>query len=187
MDAYTILVIMHIMGTVLGVGGATFIEFHLTMALKDKVVSKEEGTFLALDYKIVRIGLALGLISGFGFLLLYKVSGQTFRLYDPMLWAKISVVLIIALNALLLQAHKISLYWGAALSFVSWWSALVIGIFTTQSVKINFFGSYGFLPTYVSVILLYIVLVVCGAWILHRIRERISRTQMAPNPLPPSS
>ena len=57
MDIGLLLVLVHLVGTIFGVGGATMIEVHLNQALKDSLVSKDESAILALDYKIVRVGL----------------------------------------------------------------------------------------------------------------------------------
>lgn len=166
MDTYLLLVIIHLLGTILGVGGATFIEIFLVKALKDGKVDPMEGEFLKITYTVVRIGLVLAILSGFGFLLYYQLHGQTFKLYNPVLWAKLSMVLIIAFNAILLQSHKISLYWGSALSFVTWYSAAVVGVFLTQ-VK---------LFSYLEIMVTYALCVVAGAFILSRIRKSFGVT-----------
>ncbi len=164
MDIYTLLIITHLVGTILGVGGATMIEVAMNKSLKDGVMSPDEREILTPTYTMVRVGLILALISGFGFLLLYKISGQTFRLYDPVLWAKIVVIVVIAVNALLLQARKVSLYWGSALSFVSWWLAALLGIFLTNRVPHSFF----------AIMTVYVVALVVGAALLHHIRKQIT-------------
>jgi len=173
---YTFLIIAHLAGTALAIGGATMIELHLTRALKDRQVTGDEGAMLSLDYSIVRWGFVLSLLSGFGFLLMYKLSGQTFRLYDPVLWAKIAIVAIVAINALLLQSHKISLYWGAAFSFVSWWGIGLLGIFLTNGVKFNLFEVYSFFNSFISVILVFVTAVIVGAAVLHFIRKKVNQS-----------
>lgn len=42
MDIYTLIVVGHVIGTVLGAGGATIAEFQITTALRDKKVSADE-------------------------------------------------------------------------------------------------------------------------------------------------
>jgi len=176
MDVYTWLIVGHLAGTILGIGGATMVEVHLTTALRNKDMSSDERVLLGTDYTVVRVGLILSVLTGFGFLLLYNTTGQTFRLYDPILWAKLCIVMAIAINALLLQAHKISLYWGAALSFVSWWSAGLLGVFLTHVVKFDLFGMHTFLSSFVSVMLMYALMVVVGAAVLDLVRKRLSIT-----------
>lgn len=166
MDIYLFLIITHIIGTVLGVGGATFIEVFLVKALKDGHVDPIEGDFLKTTFTIVRVGLVLAILSGFGFLLFYQLNGQTFKLYNPLLWAKLTMVLIIALNAVLLQAHKISLYWGSAFSLVTWYSAMIVGLFLTN---VKMFS-------YIEIMITYTVAVVAGAFILDRIRKSLGVT-----------
>lgn len=166
MDIYLFLIIVHLVGTILGVGGATFAEIFLVKALKDGQVDPTESSFLKATYTVVRVGLVLSIISGFGFLLYYQTHGQAFKLYNPVLWAKLTMVLIIAGNAILLQAHKISLYWGSALSFVTWYSAAIAGIFLTN-VKIF---------SYFEIMITYVICVIAGAFILSHIRKSLGVT-----------
>lgn len=162
---YLTLVIVHIAGAVLGVGGATFLEIFLTKSLIDGKVDPTEGSFLHICYAVVRIGLILALFSGFGFLLLYAFSGQTSRLLNPVLWAKMTMIVIIAVNALLLQAKKINLFWGSSFSFVSWWSTLILGTFLTQGVRYS----------YIEIMFWYLAAILCGAGILEMIRTQLRK------------
>lgn len=161
MDIYTLLIIGHLAGTFLAVGGATLLEVHLNKALSDGTFSPDERALFALDFKIVRIGLVICLFTGVGFIAMYVASGQEFRLQNPVFWAKMALIVIVSINALLLQAHKISLYWGSALSFVSWWGIALTGIFLTQGVRYGFF----------EIIITYAIAVVAGAFILHKMRD----------------
>lgn len=160
MDIYTALVLFHLLGTVLGVGGATFVEIFLNKSLRDGEVDPIENSFLKTTFTVVRIGLFISLISGFGFLLLYQFTGQAFRIYDPVLWAKLTIIIIIAVNATLLQMHKISLWWGSAFSLVSWYSAAILGVLLQGP-------SY----SYLYVMSLYLIAVVIGGIILSFIRK----------------
>jgi hypothetical protein len=174
MEIESFVVIAHIIGTVLGVGGATMIEAHLGSALKDKIYSADEQSLLAIDYTVVRIGLIICILSGFSFLLIDKFEGNTKYLYSPKLWAKLLMVIIIGINTLLLQAHKINLYWGSAFSFVSWWVAALIGIFISNRIKVDFFGDGSFVSVFSSLMIVYIVAVVLGAVILNAFRNKLS-------------
>lgn len=163
MDLYTFLVIVHLIGAVLGVGGATFIEIFINKALADGTVDPTESSFLKTTYRVVRIGLILSLLSGFGFLLMYKLTGQNFKLYNPILWAKMTMIVIIAVNAVLLEMRKINLFWGSAFSFVSWYSVLIISPFLSGAPKFS----------YLEVVFGYIVAVLVGAVVLDIIRKKI--------------
>jgi hypothetical protein len=162
MDIYLWLIIFHLIGAALGVGGATFIEIFLTKSLMDGVIDPTESGFLKITYRVVRVGLVLSLFTGFGFVILYIAHGQFFKLYNPVLWAKLTVVSIIAVNAILLQMHKISLWLGSAFSFISWYAALVIGVFLTNSTKLS----------YSEIMLFYILGVIIGGFILDAIRKK---------------
>lgn len=165
MDIYALLVIGHLVGTVLGVGGATMIEVHLNRALADGKMSVDERSLLGLNFTTLRVGLLLSVFTGVGFIILYEVTGQETRLQNPVFWAKMVMVLIVLVNALMLQAHKVNLYWGSALSFVTWWTILILGFFLSNSIRYNFF----------EIVAAYIALVVAGAYVLHKVRERIKK------------
>ena len=160
MDIYVLLVIGHIVGSVLGAGGATMIEVHLNRALADGSMSLDERGFLALDFQVVRIGLLITIFTGLGFVVLYNATGSEMRLQNPVFWAKMVMIVIVAVNALLLQAHKISLYWGSAFSLVTWWGVVFMGVFTTHSVRYGFF----------EIMIVYAILILTGAIVLHRAR-----------------
>jgi len=173
MDILTLLLIGHIIGTILGVGGATFIEIHLNMALKDGKMDDPERMVMGYDFLITRIGMAVSFFTGFGFIYLYYANDQLFRLADGVFWAKMAIILVIIINAYLLHKHKIGLYWGSAFSFVSWWIAMIFGMFLSNSVKI--------LPaepvvSFIIIMFGYALLVVVGAFILDRIRKKTSAT-----------
>jgi hypothetical protein len=173
MDTYFFLILGHVIGTILGVGGATMIEIHLNKALRDGKMETVERDFLGSDFLITRIGMALGLFTGIGFVFEYWKNDQLFRLDSGVFWAKMAIFLIIVVNAYLLHKHKVGLYWGSAFSFVSWWTVMLLGMFLSNSIAI--------LPgetfiSFITVMLVYGVAVILGAFILHKLRERLKKT-----------
>lgn len=147
MDWHTFLIVGHIIGTVLGVGAATFAEIFLLKSLRDGTVDPIESAFLKTTYRVIRIGLLLLVLSGFGFLLLYRFTGLEERLLGPILWSKLTITGIILLNAILLQARRVPLWLGSALSFGSWYAAMLIVpmkgvIFATRSGYWDIIGVY---------------------------------------------
>lgn len=168
MDTHTLLIIGHLIGTILGVGAATFIEIHLNMALADGKMDDVEKRIMAKDFLLSRIGLAIAFLTGLGFIAEYYLHNQMFRLIDGVFWAKMAIIVVIMVNAYLLHKHKISLYWGSAFSFVSWWAAMLLGTFLTNGIK--FFP--GNVPvSFFSIMVVYGFIVVIGAFVLHKIRE----------------
>lgn len=162
MDLLTFIIILHLVGTVLGVGGATFIEININKALKDGEIDPVESSFLASTFTTVRIGLIISLFTGMALLLLYRFEGQAFKLYDPTLWAKFTMLGIIVVNALLLQAHRVPLWLGSALSFVSWYGVMIAGVVLR-----------GPSIPYVQVMFLYIVALLVGVLVLAGIRKKL--------------
>lgn len=164
-----LLTFSHIIGTVLGVGGATFAEFFYLKALKDGHIDPEEGDFLKATYHVLRIGIALLILSGFGFFVLYRINGHEAFLYDPRFLAKVTLTAIIFFNALLLQIKRIPFWLGSALSFTSWYGALILGAWR------------GVDASYFTIIASYAGAVLVVALILHIIRKIYLK------PLPPTS
>lgn len=154
-----LLTFFHIIGTVLGVGGATFAEIFYCKAMKDGHVDPLEGDFLKATYRLLRIGMVLLILSGFGFFALYRINGYGELLYDPRFLAKVTLIAIIFFNALLLQTKKIPFWLGSSLSFTSWYAALVLGAWRSID------------ASYLSIMASYAGAVIAVALILHVIRK----------------
>lgn len=157
MSVYSLLIVAHIIGTILGVGGATFAEIFHVRAMRDGTITEEEGATLKICYTVLRIGLAILLLSGFSFLIYYRLTGQEELLYSDKLWAKMSIVFIIPINAVLFQIRKIPTWLATAVSLTSWYTALILGIY--HDIPYSYFEIIG----------LYIVAIFMVAFILHRI------------------
>ncbi len=161
MDFYTLFKISHIIGTVLGAGGATFAEVLSYQALKDKKVSEEESNVLKITFFILRIGLFLTVISGFGFLILWRLGnfGPAY-FYNERFLSKMLIVAIIMLNALAMQFKIIPTSIGSPISLISWYSALILG--SWRSLNISF----------ITIILFYIVMVIVAYYFLNFIKNK---------------
>jgi len=177
MDIFTFLIIGHLIGTVLGVGGATFLEVFLNKGLKDGSLDRYEGDTLKTTFTTVRIGLALSILTGFGLILIYRFEGQMFQFYDPTLWAKFTILGVIVVNALLLQAHKIPIWLGSPLSFISWYSVMIAGVLL-RGPQISYF----------TVMLYYCAALLIGGFLMEGIRHSM-KAQYAKQQasLPPQS
>lgn len=160
MDPHLLLVITHVIGTVLGVGAATFAEIFLIKSLRDGEMDPHESSTLRTVYWVMRIGLVLAVVSGFGFLLLYRLEGHANYLYNEALWAKMVIILVLMVNAWLLTAHRIPMWLGSALSFTSWYAALIIG-FLIGPINYGFF----------EILFFYVIAVAVMAVILSIIRR----------------
>ena len=160
MDWHTFLIITHIIGTVFGVGGAIFAEVFYLKSIKDGDIDSTESSFLKTTYFILRIGIILLVLSGFGLLILNRLEGATQYLYNPRLWAKLTLTLVIVVNAILLEIRLIPIWLGFSLSFTSWYAALVLGLWRGASAA-----------GYVTIMLWYIIAVFVVAFILGAIKK----------------
>src|SRR3989344_7973698 len=159
MDLYFVFIASHIVGTILGVGSATFAEIFVIKALKDGVVEPLEGDYLKTIYTVLRIGLIITVVSGFGFLFLYRIEGQEHLIYSAKLWAKLTIVAILLFNAIMLQSRKIPLLWGSAISFTSWYAAVSLGLFRNISAP------------YFEILAWYVLAVVAVGFVLDKIHN----------------
>ena len=165
MDWYNFLIIAHLIGTVLGVGGATFAEIFYLKAKKDGVIEPLEIDYLRTIYFILRIGLFILVITGFGFLLFYRLIGAGEVLLNPKLWAKLGIVVILVFNAFLIQTKKIPMWLGASVSLTSWYGAMILGAWRTLD------------ASFASIIIVYIIAVFIMAGILKLIRRYLKIPQ----------
>lgn len=128
MDIYTFLVLLHVVGTILGTGGATVAELQIARALKDKRVSMDERALMHANYGMIRAGMAILLVSVLGMFWYFQAHGNNILFTSEKLWIKDFMFLMIILNALALQKRLVPLWLGASISFTSWWGATLLGL-----------------------------------------------------------
>lgn len=163
MDWFSLLVVSHIIGAALGVGGATFAEINVIRALRDGKISNDESALMHGVYSTIRLGFFITLISGFGFLVFYRLNGMEELLYEPKLWAKMTIIGFLGLNAMLLQVRAIPLMWGSAISITSWYAALIIG--SLHDIEYSYF----------TILAMYAVAVAVSFFVLTRIHKRMTK------------
>lgn len=150
MTPYVANVILHIIGTALGVGGATVSDLLFISSVKDGKIDAKEYGVLKLASKVVWTGLVIGIVTGIGFIYLYNTDPSIGRSVTEKVWAKSVIVAIILINGIIMHlkvfpALKKSAETGArldeepfkkkipmvlaigAISITSWYSALIIG------------------------------------------------------------
>ena len=142
-------IVIHILGVALGVGGATIIDILFFNFLKNLKISLKELNILRIVSKVVWIGLILLLISGVG---LYLPAAE--RLNDSAKFlTKMIVVGVLILNGFVLNIYifpklvRISfgdassyfrklIFISGGVSIASWYSAFLLG--AIRSIKLQF-------------------------------------------------
>lgn len=163
MDIYTLIIGAHVIGTILGTGGATIAEFQINRALKDKKVSDEERALMHVNYRLIRIGLGIIVLSTAVMFWYHLSQGNMWILTSEKLWIKELMVVAILINAVALSKRWVPLWLGASISFTSWWGATLLGL-------------AGQLPFSFEVYLVsYVAAILIVAWMLHRIRIYMHR------------
>ena len=158
MDIYTIIVAGHVVGTILGVGGATVAEFQITRALRDKKVSDDERALMHVNYTMIRVGMAVLLVSVIAMFWYHLSAGNQFILTSEKLWIKDLMFIMIFINAVALHKRWVPLWLGASISFTSWWGAALLGL-------------AGRLPySFETYLIGYIIAIGVVAWLSHVLR-----------------
>lgn len=148
------LVILHIIGVSLGVGGATISDFLFFKTIKDGRIERTEFDLLKMASSVVWIGLTLLAFSGVGLLLFERLvpHGHESLVYSAPFLAKMTIVLVIFLNGLVMHwkvfpicessldrplagsefiKKRAVAFSTGAISIVSWYSALILGVWRT--------------------------------------------------------
>lgn len=176
-----ILLIGHLVGLAMGVGGAMFTDVFFFKFLKDLRISKDEAGVLQTVSEVVWFGLGLLVLTGVG---LYLIDPATFNQSSKFLTKMVVVAIIIVNGAFLnlkVMPHLIHISFGddphknpkeelqrerriafalGAISMVSWYSALILGVFRS-------------LPFSFSILLLIYLLLLVGAVAGSQVMERI--------------
>lgn len=127
MDWRTIFILLHIFGTILGVGGVTFALVFSYQAQADKKIDASEGAFLRITYTMLRTGLVLLVFSGFGLLVVARLTGGAEHLYSVRLWLKLFITTALFFNTLLHTKHLLPEWLGNSISITGWYAAFIIG------------------------------------------------------------
>ena len=161
MDLYTIIIMAHVIGTILGTGGATVAEIQINKALQDGRLDESERALMHANYWMIRVGLALIVVSAIAIFWYQWGQGSGWVLTSQKLWIKELMVVVIIVNAVALSYHRVPLWLGSAISFTSWWSATLLGL-------------AGQLPySFVTYLVGYVIAIFVIASILHLIRRWI--------------
>lgn len=118
----------HVIGTVLGVGGETFATIFYFKALQDGKVDLHESATLRTCFAVLHVGLIILVLSGFGFFVEMRFDGTTKYMFSARLIAKMALVVILLVNAILMQTRKLPEWIGGAISITSWYAALILGV-----------------------------------------------------------
>ena len=163
MDIYTFIVAGHIIGTILGAGGATIAEFQITKALRDKKVSSDESALMHVNYTMIRVGMAILFISVVAMFWYHLEQGNQFILTSEKIWIKDVMFVAIIVNAVALTKRWVPLWLGASISFTSWWGATLLGL-------------AGRLPySFETYLVGYVVAIFLVAGIFHLVRKMLLR------------
>src|SRR3989344_4267080 len=93
-EAKTIYVILHLLGAVIGMGGAFASDAIFFSSVRDGKISDTEMRFIRLGGRMVWVGLAIIIVSGF---LLFSLNTERF-LNSSKFMAKMTIVAIIVIN-----------------------------------------------------------------------------------------
>ena len=143
----TVYLIFHLLGVVIGAGGAYMSDAIFFSTIKDREINDTELRFIKLGSRMVWIGLLILFISG---LFLFSLDANKY-IHSEKFLAKMTIVIILTINGIFFHFVHIKrlfkhrdeliiwpnsfikesrlLYPSGAISMVSWTSAIVLGAF----------------------------------------------------------
>lgn len=157
----TLLVGVHLIGLCFGLGGATMLDFWILRWMRWGGLPPEIGRIFLFVSKVCTVGIGLLWLSGLGFLAIYAAEAPE-KLQNPKLWAKITVVVVLTLNGLVIHGAILPgilrdigrpmldgisgkrtgvFLVSGAVSGVSWYAAFALGLMR----ELNGTVSYGVL------------------------------------------
>lgn len=145
MDLKTIFVIIHLLGTAAGAGGAFVTDLMFTYSTKDKILDEKEINFISLGSRAVWIGIFIIVLSGIA---LFALNPERY-LASAKFQAKMTIVAILLVNGVIFHKKHLpllrsqigknllaseefvkksaGLYLSGAISITSWISAFALG------------------------------------------------------------
>ncbi|MEK7134249.1 MAG: hypothetical protein AAB805_00020 [Patescibacteria group bacterium] len=127
---FTVIQILHQMGVTFGVGASTFALTFFINALEDGTIDSSERRFLHIVYVVLRIGMTLITLSLLSFGVAALFSGANISaLFSPLYLAKLTLIGVIIVNAILMTYHKMPMKFGPVLAGGSWYSLFFVTAF----------------------------------------------------------
>jgi len=145
-DTQVIVIGLHLLGVIIGMGGAFTSDAIFFSSIRDEKVSHTEVRFLKLGGKMVWLGLFIIVVSG----LFIFSSNPEFYLHSSKFLSKMTIVAVLILNGLIFHLVHIPRFhrhaeshfpsseefmrfapWllvGGVISTISWLSALILGL-----------------------------------------------------------
>ena len=152
------LLFVHLVGLALGLGTATLLDLMLARIMAKGKVALGQVEFIDFASAIVTAGLVLLWLSGLG-LLAYYSAFDLAAMRNPKVWAKISVVVVLTLNGIVIHAMVLPLlrrqvgrgiFEGVsnirksltlatgAISIVSWYVPMLLGVAKSLNFAVPF-------------------------------------------------
>jgi len=204
-DLYTLLVVAHITGTAIGVGGATFSDILFFKSIEDGKISKQEFNLMHAGGMAIWGGLAILILSGAGMVAYHYFVNDFFLLAtSEKIQAKLVIVGMILLNGLFLHLkifplfrksldqdvtkelfvkHADIIFTSGAVSATSWYAAMTLGALGRISISL-----YIILAFYFSVLILAIISAqIIGRIKIAQIRKKLGAEELKKTTPPPPS
>lgn len=126
MSTYLFLSVIQQIGISLAIGSSTFALIFYYKSIRDGTIDNTEKMFLHTVYAVLRIGMAIIILSELLITVWFYYIGETATLITSSYWFGWLIVGIIILNATLMQAHKMPMWLGPAVAGGSWYTYAIV-------------------------------------------------------------
>ena len=150
-----ILLALHTLGALIGVGFVTFAEVFYTKAASDGVIDHHERKYLRHLFHGLQFGMVLVIISGFALIVLeYLLPDSPQDVLSAPFWAIQTLTVFVVLLAYLLSKKYVAWWFASAAIFTGWWTIL--------SIDLGYFNQFG----YLTILATYLIMTFIVAGIL---------------------
>lgn len=98
----TVVIAGHLVGLCLGLGGAVLMDAIIFRFFHQQKVTQDQVDVFSFMSKLVTLGLVILWLTGLGFLAIYLLQ-EPAKLANPKIWGKVSIVVVLTLNGVLLH------------------------------------------------------------------------------------
>lgn len=131
------------LGMTLGVGSSTFALMFYIVGASDGMIDASERRFMHAVYTTLRISLFLILISGFAITGAHYFAGDFTTIFSPAYLFKWMLLLIIVVNAILMDTRTLPSAVGGAVAGGSWYALFILHTLAPQTTWTVLFVLYG--------------------------------------------
>lgn len=149
-----ILTVFDLLELAVTVGASTFALTFYFMAIKDGTIDPSEKRFMGAVYFTLRLALAFIIVTELYYVLSYGIAAFALAPTPEIFFFRWFVILVIIVNALLMEYHRMPMWLGPALAGGSWYTLFAVSVW--PSLALGFAALLGYYVGFVFLMVLFL-------------------------------